>query len=417
MWGSVDLLILSQVVYQHISKTETTKTPDTLTEEDWKDICLTFQSQFLISKNADLVDELGEYEICKTKYLELIENTDFSNVNNVKVQLPVHAKLVRSLHISRINELKELLNQNQLEFNKTLNEIEEIRQGKWDEQLQSEPSTTTPSTPISHSKPPLTPSTRIAKNQKREISNDETNMDGDDELEEFENPEQSVDSPVVVERKLDIKKKKKDLKVVVGDIDGDGEESGMRKKRKVEEYETDPENSDSQKKASTSKKSNAGSSSWKKTALMIWNKIADHKYGNVFMNAIKEADAPGYNSIIKQPMSLNIIKKRINDGEIQTTQELHRDLMLMFSNCLMFNPENSDICDMAHSIRQFADQEMRNLVYFETRRSSVTPTTPTHDNTEVIPGSATSEQVDTPTRSESPTKKIGRPRGRPSKAK
>lgn len=53
---------------------------------------------------------------------------------------------------------------------------------------------------------------------------------------------------------------------------------------------------------------------WKKILMMIWTDIANHRYGAVFMQPIKEHDAPGYSYMIKRPMDLKSIKERIRDG-------------------------------------------------------------------------------------------------------
>ena len=53
---------------------------------------------------------------------------------------------------------------------------------------------------------------------------------------------------------------------------------------------------------------------WKKILMMIWTDIANHRFGAVFMQPIKEQDAPGYYVMIKRPMDLKSIKERIRDG-------------------------------------------------------------------------------------------------------
>lgn len=53
---------------------------------------------------------------------------------------------------------------------------------------------------------------------------------------------------------------------------------------------------------------------FKKTALNIWNDIAQHKHAAIFMHPVKEEEAPGYHSLILRPMDLNTIKVRIRDG-------------------------------------------------------------------------------------------------------
>ncbi|KAF9581004.1 Bromodomain-containing protein 8, partial [Lunasporangiospora selenospora] len=86
---------------------------------------------------------------------------------------------------------------------------------------------------------------------------------------------------------------------------------------------------------------------WKKILMMIWSDIANHRFGAVFMQPIKEQDAPGYYYMIKRPMDLKSIKERIRDGQITNADEFHRDVLLMFMNAIMYNNEDTEIHQMA----------------------------------------------------------------------
>ncbi|KAF9174362.1 Bromodomain-containing protein 8 [Mortierella sp. AD010] len=86
---------------------------------------------------------------------------------------------------------------------------------------------------------------------------------------------------------------------------------------------------------------------WKKILMMIWADIANHRFGAVFMQPIKEQDAPGYYYMIKRPMDLKSIKERIRDGQITNADEFHRDVLLMFMNALMYNGEDTEVYQMA----------------------------------------------------------------------
>ena len=46
-------------------------------------------------------------------------------------------------------------------------------------------------------------------------------------------------------------------------------------------------------------------------------------------------------------MDLHTIKKNIEIGAIRTTGEFQRDLMLMFTNAIMYNPSNHNVYQMA----------------------------------------------------------------------
>ena len=52
---------------------------------------------------------------------------------------------------------------------------------------------------------------------------------------------------------------------------------------------------------------------WLRLVYMILTDIGNHRFASVFQNPIKEQDAPGYYSIVKQPMDLKTIRKRLRD--------------------------------------------------------------------------------------------------------
>ncbi|KAG0208584.1 hypothetical protein BGX28_000508 [Mortierella sp. GBA30] len=100
---------------------------------------------------------------------------------------------------------------------------------------------------------------------------------------------------------------------------------------------------------------------WKKILMMIWTDIANHRFGAVFMQPIKEQDAPGYYVMIKRPMDLKSIKERIRDGQITNADEFHRDVLLMFMNALMYNKEDSEVYQMALAMMNEAEFIIKNF--------------------------------------------------------
>ncbi|KAI9332990.1 Bromodomain-containing protein [Obelidium mucronatum] len=97
---------------------------------------------------------------------------------------------------------------------------------------------------------------------------------------------------------------------------------------------------------------------FKKTCLMVWSKLAEHRYGNVFTRAEK---SPFYLNVIKNPINLAVIKNKIRDGEIATIEEFHHDILLMLANAVMFNDEGSEIAEMAKTLRIFVERELAAL--------------------------------------------------------
>ena len=61
------------------------------------------------------------------------------------------------------------------------------------------------------------------------------------------------------------------------------------------------------------------------------------------MHPVREDIAPGYRNVVKRPMDLSTIKKNIENGSIKSTVEFQRDVMLMFTNAIMYNSSNHDV--------------------------------------------------------------------------
>ncbi|XP_014663815.1 PREDICTED: bromodomain-containing protein 8-like [Priapulus caudatus] len=90
---------------------------------------------------------------------------------------------------------------------------------------------------------------------------------------------------------------------------------------------------------------------WKKSILLVWRAAANHKYANVFLHPVTDEMAPGYSSVVLRPMNLMGIKKSLETGQIRTTVEFQRDMMLMFQNAIMYNNSNQPVFNMAREMQ------------------------------------------------------------------
>lgn len=86
---------------------------------------------------------------------------------------------------------------------------------------------------------------------------------------------------------------------------------------------------------------------WKKSMMLVYNRLASNKYASLFFKPITEEQAPGYGAIVYRPMDLQTIKKNIDTGVIRTSLEFKRDVMLMFTNAIMFNKTQDTVYSMA----------------------------------------------------------------------
>ena len=93
--------------------------------------------------------------------------------------------------------------------------------------------------------------------------------------------------------------------------------------------------------------------------MLVYNRLATHKYASVFLRPITEDQAPGYHSVIFRPMDLSTIKKNIDNGTIRSTMHFQRDVMLMFQNAIMYNKHDTFIYKMAVSMQEECLQHMQ----------------------------------------------------------
>lgn len=180
--------------------------------------------------------------------------------------------------------------------------------------------------------------------------------------EEIEMKEEKDDE----EKTMDIEIKKETVESAgsicddIGDLDE--EESSLSKlsggramktysKKQTIAVDSEPENESSGE--------NADYRAWKKAVMLVYNRLATHKYASVFLRPITEDQAPGYHSVIFRPMDLSTIKKNIDNGTIRSTMHFQRDVMLMFQNAIMYNKQDTFVYKMAVSMQEECLQHMQ----------------------------------------------------------
>ncbi|CAK9299168.1 unnamed protein product [Gordionus sp. m RMFG-2023] len=85
---------------------------------------------------------------------------------------------------------------------------------------------------------------------------------------------------------------------------------------------------------------------WKKSIMLLHNRVCSHNWSDNFFHPITDAIAPFYSSIVHYPIDLGTLKKWVENGTIKTTHEYRRCIMLMFQNALMYNSEDHVIYKM-----------------------------------------------------------------------
>ncbi|XP_053328664.1 bromodomain-containing protein 2 isoform X2 [Spea bombifrons] len=88
----------------------------------------------------------------------------------------------------------------------------------------------------------------------------------------------------------------------------------------------------------------------------ILKELLSKKHGAYAWPFYKPVDASAlglhdYHEIIKHPMDLSTIKKKMENRDYQDAQEFAADVRLMFSNCYKYNPPDHDVVAMARKLQ------------------------------------------------------------------
>ncbi|KAG2174404.1 hypothetical protein INT43_004427 [Umbelopsis isabellina] len=68
---------------------------------------------------------------------------------------------------------------------------------------------------------------------------------------------------------------------------------------------------------------------------------------------------PDYPTIIKHPMDLSTIEKKLNDGDYATPEEFEADIRLMFNNCYTYNPPALPVHNMGKQLEKIFDEKWK----------------------------------------------------------
>ena len=86
--------------------------------------------------------------------------------------------------------------------------------------------------------------------------------------------------------------------------------------------------------------------------LPIIEKLMIDKYGWVFRDPVDpvELGIPDYFNVVKEPMDLSLVKKKLEDGIYNDLDTFSKETKLIFENAILYNGEESDVGQMARSL-------------------------------------------------------------------
>uniref|UniRef100_A0A3P8TB64 Bromodomain containing 3 n=1 Tax=Amphiprion percula TaxID=161767 RepID=A0A3P8TB64_AMPPE len=76
---------------------------------------------------------------------------------------------------------------------------------------------------------------------------------------------------------------------------------------------------------------------------------------------VRALELHDYHDIIKYPMDLSTVKKKLNGGEYQDAQAFAADVRLIFSNCYKYNPSDHCIVSMARKLQGVFEQSFAKM--------------------------------------------------------
>uniref|UniRef100_A0A915CYL1 Bromo domain-containing protein n=1 Tax=Ditylenchus dipsaci TaxID=166011 RepID=A0A915CYL1_9BILA len=124
-----------------------------------------------------------------------------------------------------------------------------------------------------------------------------------------------------------------------------------------------------------------------KTILIaLWKEIIAMRNAPIFTQPVSDEDVPGYNSVVKRPMDLSTIRRKIDSGSICTINEFREHILLMFTNAIMFNSTEHDINQIAKDMLRFCLKLIRDAQYAAGEFGDVSPPVKTSRRSQAVTG-------------------------------
>jgi len=102
----------------------------------------------------------------------------------------------------------------------------------------------------------------------------------------------------------------------------------------------------------------------KANCLEVLKVLQSHQHGWVFNSPVDpvELGLPDYFEVIKQPMDLGTIRKKLENGCYHSLDDFHNHVQITFDNAMLYNPEGSVVYNMANEMKTKFIQDFENLM-------------------------------------------------------
>jgi hypothetical protein len=79
-----------------------------------------------------------------------------------------------------------------------------------------------------------------------------------------------------------------------------------------------------------------------------------------FTDAVK-LDIPTYYKVIKKPMDMSTMRKKLDAGEYLNATKFFEDFKLMIRNCFVFNPSGTPVNQAGIDLQRLFDEKWKHL--------------------------------------------------------
>ncbi|KAK2707515.1 bromodomain adjacent to zinc finger domain protein 1A-like [Artemia franciscana] len=93
----------------------------------------------------------------------------------------------------------------------------------------------------------------------------------------------------------------------------------------------------------------------------ILDALEKHRDSWPFLSPVKKSEAPDYHEIIKHPMDLATLRRKLYDQRYKTNADVLSDIVLLLDNCERYNVESADEYKCGVRIRKFLEKKLADL--------------------------------------------------------